>query len=53
VTTCSCTFADEYWSSELLFGNPGFAWEVDSLHGAANYNRMVFPIYARGVRSGF
>jgi hypothetical protein len=53
VTTCSCTFADAYWSSTSFAISPAFAWNVGFHVGdVLAFGKGDGAVRVRAVRGG-
>jgi hypothetical protein len=52
VLTCSCSRADNYWSSTSDAGNPFYTWAVSFSNGSVNDLLKTYSFYVRAVRGG-
>jgi hypothetical protein len=52
VLTCSCTAAEEYWSSSSDAQYPGNAWGVEFFDGNVAASTKAASVYVRAVRGG-
>jgi Protein of unknown function (DUF1566) len=52
VSTGSCTFLHDYWSSSTWAANAGYAWTVSFNHGSVSRSLKADTARARAVRGG-
>jgi Protein of unknown function (DUF1566) len=52
VFTCSCTQANDYWSSSTYQFEPQFAWAVNFTFGSVFEDGKTLNFYVRAVRGG-
>ncbi|MBU6283037.1 DUF1566 domain-containing protein [bacterium] len=52
VETCSCTHAENYWTSSTISGAPAYAWGVNFYFGNDDYQYKPAREHVRAVRGG-